>query len=388
MRKSIRFHVIALFLCGVAMAVAYHQPRPETMMIETAKTFLDSLTQEQKAGTVFEFSNPERMKWHYFPERGFRQEYGHDRHGITFKKMDPRQRHLAYALLSASLSQMGFVKAIGVMGLEEVVRVFENDTTGHRDAENYHFSIFGLPSLSGTWGWRVEGHHLALNFSMKNGTLVSSSPTFFGANPHEVPQGPQKGMRVLSKEEDLARALLRSMDSKQRRQAIFLDIAPDDIVTLATVRAKLEGQPQGLPASRMTAKQVDMLMDLLEVYAGSMPPPIAATRMKTAKDTPREKLFFAWAGDIERLPPKELVIGKPTTGNRAEKGNYYRVQGPSFLVEYDNTQNQSNHSHSVWRDFSGDFGLDLLAFHRRTFHASQYAQNRPIEVAVSPAPSN
>src|SRR5262249_19201627 len=149
---------------------------------------------------------------------------------------------LAQALLSAGLSQAGFIKAMRVMTMEDIVRVMENDATGHRDAERYHFAVFGKPSPMGVWGWRGEGHHLSLNFVIKDGRLVSSTPTFFGGNPHEVPEGPLKGMRALEHEEDLGMALVNSFDPKQRKMAIFSDIAPYDLITLATVRAKLEGE--------------------------------------------------------------------------------------------------------------------------------------------------
>jgi hypothetical protein len=250
------------------------------------------------------------------------------------------------------------------------VRLMENDTTGHRDAERYHFAIFGKPSPTGVWGWRVEGHHLSLNFVIRNGRMVSSTPTFFGGNPHEAPEGPLKGMRALEREEDLGMALVNSLDPKQRKQAIFSEIAPYDLITLATVRAKLDGDPQGLPASKLNDKQFEALLELIAEYAGNMPTDVAAERMKAVREAPRNKLFFGWAGETSRKPPQAVIVGNLTTGNRAEKGNYYRIQGPSFLVEYDNTQNQSNHSHSVWRDFHGDFGLDALALHYRTGHGS------------------
>ncbi|MEO7650827.1 MAG: DUF3500 domain-containing protein [Bryobacteraceae bacterium] len=372
MSRSIRLRLFAFLFCGIALAVAYNKSRTEAMMLDTATRFIDSLTPEQRAGTLLEFNSKNRTEWHYFPERGFKTEYKRDRHGIMFKEMSLSQRFMAQALLSAGLSQAGFIKAMKVMTLEDVVRVMEADTTGHRDAERYHFAVFGKPSATGTWGWRIEGHHLSLNFVIRNGRMVSSTPTFFGGNPHEAPEGsgPLKGMRALEREEDLGMALVNSFDAKQRKQAIFLDIAPYDLITMATVRAKLEGEPQGLPASKMNDKQVEALMTLIAEYAENMPPDVAAGRMKAARETPRSKLFFGWAGETSRTPPKPVVIGNVTTGNRVEKGNYYRIQSPTFLVEYDNTQNQGNHSHSVWRDFQGDFGLDALALHHRTDHSS------------------
>jgi hypothetical protein len=368
MSVTVRFRFLGFCFCAISLVAAYRRGATESAMVDTAKRFLESLTPEQRAASQFEIRSDERTKWHYYPERGFKQEYGHDRRGITFKEMDPKQRLLAQALLSTGLSQAGLVKAMKVMSLEEIVRIMENDTTGHRDAEKYHFCIFGTPADDGTWAWRVEGHHIALNFTIANGRLVSSSPTFFGANPHEVPEGPHKGMRALEREEDLGMKLMSALEPAQRKQAIFDEIAPYDIITMATVRAKLDGAPKGLPASKMNEGQFAMLMALIGEYANNMPAEVAAARLAVARSTPRDRLFFGWAGEPRRLPPQPVVHGAVTTGNRAEKGNYYRIQAPAFLVEYDNTQNMSNHSHSVWRDFRGDFGLDVLAMHYRTDH--------------------
>ena len=365
MTRHVCFRAVLVLLCAVALTAAYHQAKTEAMMVGVATRLIDSLDKFQKPSTVFQFDAADRTNWHYFPEGGFTQEYGYVRNGLTLDRMDPKQRHLAYGLMNTGLSRQGFVKAMDVMTLEEIVRVIEDDTTGHRDAENFHFTIFGTPSLTENWGWRVEGHHLSLHYTMKNGELVSSSPTFFGANPHEVAQGPHKGMIALAREEDLAVALLKSLDSARQEQAIYDDTAPFDIITMADRRAKLDGAPQGLPASKMNPKQSDMLMELIAEYANNMPAEIAAARMKAAEDTPRDQLYFAWAGQIDRPKPEPVVIGRLTTGNRELKGNYYRVQAPSFLIEYANTQNQSNHSHSVWRDYDGDFGLDVLSRHYR-----------------------
>jgi Protein of unknown function (DUF3500) len=376
MSNNARFRLVGLLFCGVALAAVYNRTKTEAAMEDTANRFLESLTPEQRAGTQLDFDGKDRTMWHYYPERGFKDEYKRDRHGIMFKEMNITQRFLAQALLSSGLSQAGYIKAMKVMTMEDIVRVMENDTTGHRDAERYHFAIFGKPTPTGVWGWRVEGHHLSLNFVIKNGRVVSSTPTFFGGNPHEAPEGPLKGLRALEREEDLGMALVNSLDPKQRKQAIFSDIAPYDIITMATVRAKLEGEPQGLPASKMNDRQIDTLMNLIAEYADNMPPEIAAERMKAVRETPRARLFFGWAGETSRKPPQPVIKGNVTTGNRAEKGNYYRIQGPSFLVEYDNTQNQSNHSHSVWRDFHGDFGLDALALHYRMDHAREVAASQ------------
>ena len=358
-----RVALLALF-CLVAVG-AYESLKTEAMMADAASRLLESLNRMQRMGTIFPMDSPERTNWHYFPETGFADEYGYVRNGITFKDMDPKQRHLAYGLLSTGLGRAGFVKTMNVMALEEIVRVIEDDNTGYRDTERFHFTVFGTPSMTGDWGWRVEGHHVSLHYAIRDGVLVATSPTFFGANPHEVPQGLHKGMRALQREEDLARALLLSLDNAVRKQAIFDKQAPYDIVTMADKRAQLDGDPQGIPSSAMSDEQYEGLLGLIAEYANAMPPEIAAQRMQSARQTPRDQLLFGWAGDIERPAAKPIEIGAKTTENRHLAGNYYRIQSPTFLIEYANTQNQSNHSHAVWRDFEGDFGRDVLAAHFR-----------------------
>lgn len=358
----------ALLLAGFSLfaATAYQAARTESLMAEAAGRWLESLDRMQRMGTVFPMEAGERTNWHYFPEPGFTDEYGYVRNGLTFKDMDPKQKHLAYGLLSTGLGRAGFVKTMNVMALEEIVRAIEDDRTGYRDTERFHFTVFGAPSMTGDWGWRVEGHHVSLHYAIRNGELVSASPSFLGANPHEVPQGLHKGMRALAREEDLARAFVKSLDSGRREKAIFDKQAPYDIVTMADKRARMEGDPQGLAASAMSDGQYADLLALIGEYASWMPPEIAERRMRAAREAPREELYFGWAGDIERPEAKPIEIGGRTTENRHVAGNYYRIQSPTFLIEYANTQNQSNHSHSVWRDFLGDFGHDVLAAHFRT----------------------
>lgn len=364
----LRNQISRLLLVGVfalVAAAAYQSLKTEALMANAANRLLVSLDRMQRMGTVFPMDAPERENWHYFPETGFADEYGYVRNGITFKDMDPKQRHLAYGLLSTGLGRAGFVKVMDVMALEEIVRVIEDDTTGYRDTERFHFTVFGTPSMTGDWGWRVEGHHVSLHYAIRDGVLVATTPTFLGANPHEVPQGLHKGMRALEREEDLARALLISLDASGRERAIFDKQAPYDIVTLADKRVELEGSPQGIPASDLSDGQYEDLLGLIGEYASVMPPEIAAKRIQEARGTPRDQLYFGWAGDIDRPAAKPIEIGSKTTENRHLAGNYYRIQSPTFLIEYANTQNQSNHSHAVWRDFAGDFGRDVLAAHFR-----------------------
>jgi hypothetical protein len=263
--------------------------------------------------------------------------------------MTPTQKHLAYALLNEGLSQRGFTKATTIMSLEDVLRIMEKDNGERRNPEKYYFSIFGDPAAKGVWGFRVEGHHLSLNFTLVNGRVVGS-PNFYGSNPAEVREGPRKGLRVLHAEEDLARDLLAALTPEQKSVAIISKEAYKDILTMASRKAVLEGPPKGLQATKMNAKQRALLTTLIEEYTRNLPDDVAQAREALIRKAGND-LYFAWAGVEERGGP-----------------HYYRVQAPDFLIEYDNTQNNANHIHSVWREFKGDWGEDLLAHHYKTSH--------------------
>ena len=260
--------------------------------------------------------------------------------------MSRRKTERLLSLVVCLLSARRYLTATQIMELESVLAVLEAANPRFaRDPERYFFSIFGTPSTRNTWAWRVEGHHLSLHFTVVNGTLVAGAPTFLGSNPAEVRDGPKRGTRVLGLEEDAARSLLESLDASQRATAIINTTAPNDIVTVASVPID-PLSPVGIPAAALTVSQRALLKQLVDVYAGYMADDIAADRLARIEKAGWDQVAFAWAGRLER-------------GQK----HYYRVQGPTFLIEYDNTQNDANHIHSVWRDFNGDFGLDLLAIH-------------------------
>ena len=325
--------------------------RSASTMSSAATAFLGALTPEQRQQATFAFDSDERLRWHFIPTEMF------PRKGLLIRDMTPAQRQLAHDLMKAGLSQRGYMTASSIMELETVLKAIEGARPEvgrgaggapqvlERNPEKYFFSIFGTPSAKDTWGWRVEGHHVSLHFTVVNGTLVSGAPTFFGSNPAEVREGPKKGLRILGAEEDAARALLQALDASQRTKAIIDAKAPGDMVTMANVNID-PLTPSGLMAEAMTPPQRDLLMKLVDIYTGYLAPDIAADRVAKLKKAGVEKIGFAWAGETER-----------------GKKHYYRVQGPTFLVEYDNTQNDGNHIHSVWRDFNGDFGRDLLREH-------------------------
>jgi hypothetical protein len=338
LRPLIPLLTCAALLATAAILQSAARHRAAAAMAEGAKNFLAGLTPEQRAKATFDFGDNQRLDWHYVPRA---------RKGIPLKEMDAKQRKLAQEFLKTGLSQSGYVKATTIMELETILREIEQGKGSVRDPELYYFTVFGTPSAKDRWGWRVEGHHLSLNFTVVNGTLVATTPSFFGANPAEVKQGPRKGLRTLSALEDLARELLNKLDDKQRAQAVFNTTAPREIVTGHEQKVN-PLDPAGIPASQLKPEQTDLLKKLLDAYAATMADDLAAERLEKVRRAGFEKIHFAWAGGAEP--------GQP---------HYYRIQGPTFLIEYDNTQNNANHIHSVWRDFDGDFGKDLLREHYR-----------------------
>lgn len=315
---------------------------PAAVMTERATAFLAALSDSQRAVATFPFDTTERFRWAFIPNEMF------PRTGLTLKAMSESQRQLAHALLKTGLSQRGYLTTTTIIELENVLQILEGPTRRFpRDPEMYWLSVFGTPSARGAWGWRFEGHHLSLHFTILGGNVIATSPTFLGSNPAEVREGPRRGLRVLGAEEDAARTLVQALSASQRAMATVAEQAPNDILTSNMIDIQ-PLTPAGIRASDLTASQRDLLMQLIEVYTGVMHPDLAADRLARLRSAGVEHIAFAWAGGVER-------------GAK----HYYRVQGPTFLIEFDNTQNDGNHVHSVWRDFRGDFGRDLLRDHLR-----------------------
>ena len=343
------WRVAAAGTAAFLLMSAYNRTNSVPVMTKAATAFLKSLDAEQKAKAKFAFEGEERLFWHYIPTDDIPKRYNKPRMGLTLNQMNSSQRALAHALLAAGLSQAGYIKATSIMSEEEILKVMEKDTVGRRNPERYHFSIFGDPSDSGTWGYRVEGHHVSLHFTVVKGKLAGT-PTFFGANPHEVREGARTGLRPLATEEDAGRELVTALDEGQRKTAIVAAEAYKDILTEASRKAALAGQPNGLSAQKMNSRQRDLLARVIDEYVHNVPDQVAQSRMEKVKKA-GNNVHFAWAGPIEKNQP-----------------HYYRVVGPTFLIEYDNTQNGANHSHTVRREFDGDFGLDLLGNHIQASH--------------------
>jgi len=310
-------------------------------MAAAANNFLGALSSDQKARATFEFKDKERINWHYIPK---------ERKGLPFGEMKPEQKQLAHALIRSALSQHGYSKATNIMSLELVLAELEGPNRKiPRDPGLYHITVFGKPDPKGTWGWRLEGHHMSLNLTVIDGKLVTGTPSFFGANPAEVRQGPRKGLRVLADQEDLARDFVKSLPADLRKAAVFSETAPKEIVTEAKPKIGPLDKT-GIEASKLNKDQKNALLKVIKAYVEHYRPELAKDDLAQIEKAGIDKIQFAWAGGLER-----------------GEGHYYRIQGPTFLLEYDNTQNNNNHIHAVWRDFESDFGEDLLRKHYKEY---------------------
>jgi len=345
MKRRLPAILLASVCVSAALGWAYLKPAPTGKALTVkAQAYLKTLSEEQRQTSLLPYDTPKRVDWHFIPKKY--------RKGLQIKDMNETQRAAAHGLLRSALSKVGYDKAVKIMQLEAVLAALEQSRRGGpiRDAERYYYTIFGKPQDKKRWGLSIEGHHLSLNFVIEGDKVISSTPTFLAANPtivrKEYPGGPPKGARVLEKEETLAFELVNSLDAEQRKTAVLAPKAPREI------RAAGEPQPpqtaaEGIAAKALTRDQAKLLRELVDVYASTMPPDVARRRLAAIEKAGFEKVHFAWAGSL-----------KPGVGH------YYRIQGPTFLIEFVNTQpdaagNPASHIHCVWRDMQGDFAVPV-----------------------------
>ncbi|HUE13819.1 MAG TPA: DUF3500 domain-containing protein [Planctomycetaceae bacterium] len=336
MKKSHKLAVAVLvgatMLGALLVAKTSDQRASGLRMGEAARAFLKTLDDEQRAQATFRYDDPERFNWHYIPRV---------RKGVPLKSLNPMARAAAHGLIASGLSERGYQQVVNVMSLEDVLFLLEKgDWTERRlrrDPLNYSLTLFGTPSDQGVWGWRLEGHHLSLNYTVKDGHVVASTPEFFGANPALVDAGPGRSIRVLAPVEDLAREIVRTCTPDQMKTVIVSSQAPNDVWNANRRQSELS-PAVGVAAADMTRDQRTLFKQLLGEYLKNMPADVRAQREARIEAGGFDKIRLAWWGSLER-----------------NEKHAYRLQGPTFLIEYNNTQNNANHVHSVWRNTEGDF---------------------------------
>lgn len=327
-------------------AGAIESPEIARELAVAAQRFIDTLEPGMQAKYLFQ--DAERGNFHFFPVA---------RRGVPLKDMKEGQRHLALALMSAGLSHVGTQKALTIMSLGDYLKATDNTPNIHRDSDQYHVTIFGTPAADGTWGYRFEGFHLSLNVTVVNGRWISATPSFIGAIPAVIPEGPRKGLQVLEQETDLGRALAASLSPEQRKTGFgkipdFLTETVGGFVT-GNQRKLARGTPRGIAMPALKVDQRELLMKLVRVHIGRIRKDLADQDLARIDRAGTDRIHFEWAGGLEP--------GEP---------HHYLIQGPTFLIEYDNTQDGANHVHCIYRDFDNDFG-DALVEHYRKHHTAR-----------------
>lgn len=321
---------------------------PSQRMASAATAFLGLLGDDLRKSAVFELDSKVRTDWHYIPR---------ERSGVHLGQLSGPQLTAVHALLQSALSSRGYLKTTGIMQLEDILREIEmaRGSDGKaRNPGNYVVAIFGDPDRDSVWGWKFEGHHISLNFTAGTGPAreepVSATPSFLGSNPARVPSGPHAGWRVLGAEEDLGRELFLSLTEGQRKESLLSETAPADVV-LSPGREHDLLEARGVIFSSLDARQQEMLVRLIHEYVDNLQHDMAHEQMERIEKQGLATVRFAWAGSAEE-----------------GKGHYYRIHGPAFVIELDNTQNDANHVHACWHDLERDFGVDLLKAHYEHDH--------------------
>jgi len=325
------FAICTLFVSATAHAEDEVSGR---QMAEAANSYLDSLNAEQKSQTTFDFADEERVNWHFIPR---------ERKGLGLWDLDGSALTAAEALVATGLTSAGYITSLQVRSLEEVLYLFEGGDEEvrrkRRHPHKYYISIFGNPAGSDEWGWRFEGHHLSLNYTIKGDDILSATPEFFGANPGVIDGGPGRSLRVLGRREDLARSILKAASEQQQSSIWISKEAPRDIRGAGAPQAEI-GEPVGVISGDMNPEQQELMRELVGEYLSAMPASVVRRRVQEIQEAGVENIYFAWWGGSELNDP-----------------HHYVIQGPTFVIEYNNTQNQANHVHSIWRNLSGDFNI-------------------------------
>ncbi len=344
MRTLLRVSALLLVvgLVGAAAMVGQAQKSSGAKMADAANAFLATLSADEKKQATFAFDDDHRTAWFFTPQQD--KEKNPTRKGLRLEKMTDKQKTAAVELLRAGLSASGSKQAESIMANEGLLADLEGKAgTNVRSPGWYFVSVFGEPNNTGKWGWRIEGHHLSVNFTLDKGEVVSATPVMFGTNPAEVKAGDKKGTRILPEVEDLAKDLIKSLTDEQKKAALQAKQLPE---IKEKAPAAGIGDPLGIPGTKLDDKQQAKLLTLVKAYSDRLPADLAESEYKKATDAGMGKVYFAYC--VEDDKP-----GKPYT---------YRVHGPTFVVEFlnlqaDSAKNPANHIHSGWRTLPQDFGL-------------------------------
>ncbi|MFL2763988.1 MAG: DUF3500 domain-containing protein [Dehalococcoidia bacterium] len=313
-------------------------------MQEAASSFYDNLDAKARNKALFHYLDGERIFWYYPPL---------NRHGLPLKDMTKELKSLVFTLLETGLSSDAFNQTLQIINHELILKeleIRENIKTFVRDPERYYFTIFGNPKSKDPWGWRFEGHHVSIHFSIWSDKIISVTPLFLGVNPAEVKDGDSKGLRILKKREDLAFELVNSMNKDQHHIATIYENTPKDIITYNSSRVTVP-VVEGISWDELKIGQQKLLKLLIAEYVNQVDPNLVKSKLEYLESNTLKSVKFGWAGGIN--------LGE---------AYYYRIHGGNLFIELDNYQSGANHVHSVWRDVENDFAQDVLRKHLLSYH--------------------
>jgi Protein of unknown function (DUF3500) len=323
---------------GLAVAARPARAGATVATIEAAaRAFVASLSPVDRDRASFPFADPERTRWHWTVPASV------PRNGLPLGTMSGGQRSLALELLRASTSPAGYRKALDIMALQGVLQRMDTGLDDPFDPNLYFFSVFGTPGAR-AWGWRLEGHHLSRHFTVVDGTLVNE-PFFLGAWPTRAGSAYRsvaRGHRTMPREEDAAREIVLSLDRALRRKVVFSSESLTDHVTQNAVQVRPLEQV-GVGTGELPSSAQRRVLEIVRTYLANHTAPTARKALARVERAGLVRTRFGWAGSTRRGAP-----------------HYYRLQGPTFVLEFDNSRNSGTHIHSVWRDFQRDFGRHLV----------------------------
>ncbi len=301
-------------------------------MREAVQKFLDGLEPDKRKAATFAWNGPEWRNWDYFGSGN------NIKPGLRLEVMDAPQKAAAWDVLAVLLSPAGIEKTRNVMTLQDVL-ASQGNMPGQRSSERFSFAVFGAPSETGAWSFRLEGHHLHQSISVRGDRIVSVTPSSFSVNPNRVTSGKHAGLVTLREEEALARKLYGDLNPKLQGRARISATPMNNIMSYAG-RERANAQALGVAASELASAQRDLVWQLVETYASDyLSPALAEAQRARVRTGDREAVHFAWYGP-----------------NTAERAFGYRVIGSSFVIELGSVDPAAQHIHTVYHDLGNVLG--------------------------------